>query len=94
MTRLTLAFVAIAAVGILGSIFGDYFAGIYAFFGLLLLMGVQLSAIARGNRWWLFWGGNPRQVLTASEGTYASFGLAMMSSALAGYLLHMWLQSP
>jgi hypothetical protein len=94
MTRLILALVAIAAVGILGTIFDDYFAGVYAFFGVLLLMGVQLSAIARGNRWWLFWGGNPRQVLTATEGTYASFGLAMMCSAFAGYLLHTWLQSP
>jgi hypothetical protein len=94
MKRLTLALVAIAAVGILGSIFDDYFAGVYAFFGLLLLMGVQLSAMARGNRGWLFWGGNLRQVLTATEVTYASFGLAMMCSALAGYLLHMWLQSP
>ena len=49
MTRLTLALVAISAVGILGAIFDDYFAGVYAFFALLLLMGVQLSAMARGN---------------------------------------------
>ena len=94
MKRLTLALAAIVAVGILGSIFDDYFAGVYAFLGLLLVMGVQLSAMARGNRWWLLWGGNPRQVLTATEVTYASFGLALISSAFAGYLLHMWLRSP
>jgi hypothetical protein len=39
-------------------------------------------------------GGNPLHVLTAVEETYASFGLAMMCSAFAGYLLHTWLQSP
>jgi hypothetical protein len=94
MKRLTLALVAIAVVGILGSIFDDYFAGVYAFFGLLLVIGVQLSAMARGSRWWLLWGGNPRQVLSDTEGIYASFGLAMVCSAFAGYLLHMWFHSP
>ena len=93
MTRLILASAAIGAVGILGSIFGDYFAAVYAFFGLLLLIGVQLSA-AKGNRRWLLWGGNPLHVLTAMEKTYAIFGLAIICSALVGYMLHLWLPSP
>jgi hypothetical protein len=88
-----LSLLVIAVVGISGSLSVGWFAGVYAFFGVLLLMGVQWSTALAGDRRWLFSGGDPRAKLTGLRLMYAGFGIAVIASAFVGHLIRMWMQS-